>query len=232
MNRVYSRQRSPGRPKGGSPRGCLVVVTAAELFALDLMLTAARRRMPDTTFVFPRRITTRRNGPSDTELPVSRALFRQIERDGGFVATWQAGGHRFGLPDSLVKQIVDGDSVVIAAPADVADDLNETCADVHAVRLTGELDAARQALAPRACLRRIVGPRHAARLEARSPAMQTNALAHDGDIRSAVRVLTAALVQIERKHRSSPACSGVRPGAGPRAPGARFRRIPTTTAAL
>lgn len=232
MNRAHSRQGSAVRAKDRPVAGCLVVVTAAELSVLDLLLTAARRRLPETTFTFPRRIATRRNGPADAELAATRTLFRQIEQDGGFIATWQAGGHRFGLPDSLRRQLLDGSSAVISAPADIVGDLNELSVDVHTVRLAGGVDAARAALSARACLRRIVGPRQAARLEARNPVMQADALAHDGNIPSAVRVLTEALVRIEREHYPLSAGTASRGGAEARARGTWPRRIAATTAGL
>lgn len=230
MNRLHSRQASAGRSKGVPAPGCLVVLTAGELSVLDLLLTAARRRIPETAFTFPKRIATRRNGPAEAELPVSRSIFRQMEEDGAFSATWQAGGHRFGLPASLSNQLLGGGSAVIAAPADVITNLNDICVDVHTLRLVGGLDAAREPLTPHARLHRILGPRQAARLEARSPALRAKALTHDGDIRLAVRTLTEALVRIERAHRLLR--SGIRPAAKPRASGARLRCTPETVVAL
>lgn len=232
MKREHSRLSSAGLLTGRPAPGCLVVVTAAELSVLDLLLTAVRRRMPGTTFAFPRRFATRRNGPAEAELPISRRLFRRIEEDGGFIAIWQAGGHRFGLPDSLRNQLLDGDRAVITAPPDVIANVSEIGGDVHTLRLVGGLDTARAALSPRACLRRIVGPRQAAQLETRCPDMRIEALAHDGDIRSAVRVLTEALVRIERAHRELPGCSAIRPEAEPRTGAAPFRCFPEATGAL
>lgn len=193
---AQSNETRASRRSVRSAPGCLIVVTATEQSALDLLLTAARRRLPDSTFEFPKRITTRRNGHTDAELAVTRNLFREMEGDGGFIVTWQVDGHRFGLPDSINRLLLQGNSTVVAAPADVVAELQEACPDVRMVRLTGQLDAARAPLTPRACLRRIVGPRLAQRLEARGMAPTTHSVSHTGDMASAVRALTAALVAI------------------------------------
>ena len=193
----------------GDP-GCLVVVTAAEQGQLDLLLTAARRRMPHSKFEFPKRVTTRRDGPSDAEIAVTRNLFREIEKDGGFIAIWQADGHRFGLPDSISRIFSSGRSAVIAAPLGLVGTLDEACPDVRVLRLTGHLDAARAPLTPKACLRRIVGPRLAERLEARGAPARTDAVPHGGDLPSAVRALSEALARIEQEQRvlTSPGATG------------------------
>ncbi len=179
--------------------GCLVVVTGLQISTLDLILTAARRRIPNTEFEFPKRITTGRSGCSDAELAVTRRLFRQIEQEGGFVATWQSDGQRFGLPDSLRKLLLDGRRLVVAAPAEVVDELRGIGADLRVLRLTCRLDAALASLTPRACLRRIVGSRLAERLEARTFAPRTDVIPYAGDIPSAVRALTDSLVRLEHE---------------------------------
>ena len=200
-----------GRSPVFTTTGCLIVVSSSDQPALDLLLTAVRRRMPGTTLEFPRRITTRRSGSLDAEIAVTRSLFREIERDGAFVAQWEADGHRFGLPVSVRELLMGGRSAVIAAPAGIIADLQETCPDVRVLRLAGRLDAARAALSPRACLRRIVGRRVATRLEARTVAPTTNALSPPGDLPSAVRILTDALVTIEQEHAGfAPAPCGLR----------------------
>lgn len=210
MTRRAPSKKSPtGRQTAAAAAGCLIVVTAADQQALDLLLTAVRRRMPESALEFPMRITTRRSGSRDAEIAVTRNLFREIERDSAFIAQWEADGHRFGLPNSLHELLMQGKSAVIVAPAEVVAELQETFPIVRVVRLAGQLDAARAPLAPRACLRRIVGPRLAARLEARITLPRTDAVSHPGDLPSAVRALTEALARIveereRRKKRAAP----------------------------
>jgi len=194
--------------------GCLVVVTGLQLATLDLILTAARRRMPNTEFV------------------VTRRLFRQIEHEGGFVATWQSDGQRFGLPDSLRKLLLDGRTAVIAAPSEVVDELRGIGADLRVIRLTCRLDAALASLTPRACLRRIVGPRLARRLEARSLAPRTDVIPYAGDIPSAIQALTDRMARLE--HELLSLASTPPPQAGSQTPtkGIRGRRASATAAAL
>lgn len=185
------------RDRMAGDSGCLVLVTAAEQAQLDLLLTAARRRIPHSTLEFPKRVTTRRDGPPDAEIAVTRSLFRQIEQDGGFMATWGSEGHRFGLLDSIQRLLISGRSAVIAAPLNLVGELYDVCPDVRVLRLTGQLDAVRAPLTPKACLRRIVGPHLAERLESRG-AERTIAVPHGGDMPSAVRALSEALARIEQ----------------------------------
>lgn len=190
---------NPRRRSAAITPGCLVLVVAPEPSALDLLLTAVRRRMPLSAFEFPMRLATRRNGLRDVEIAVSRNVFTQIERDGGMIATWAADGHRFGLPDDVRRLITEGKIVVVAAPAEVAPELQGLFPDLRVLRFTDQLDAARAPLTPRACLRRIVGPRIATRLEARVVMPRTDAISHAGDLPSAVRALSEGLLRIEEE---------------------------------
>lgn len=201
-----TRHPASGRPSpaglSAAAGGCLIVVTPADQPVIDLLLTAVRRRIPDTAIEFPKRITTRRSGSSDADIVVSRNLFREIERDGAFIAKWEAGGHRFGLPGTVREILERGRSAVIAAPAEIIPELQEIVPDVRVVRLGDRLHAARAQLSPRACLRRITGPRLAARLEATPTAPTTDAVFDPNDLPSAIRFLTEVLIRIERERES------------------------------
>ncbi len=190
-SRFSDRAIAPGR---------LVLVSAAEMSTLDLLLAAVRRRMPESGFEFPMRIATRRSGPAGSELAVPRSTFRDMQRDGGLIATWEADGHSFGLPDSILGLLVDGRTAIVAAPADVAPSLQAVWPRLRVLCLTGQLDAARAPLTPRACLRRIVGPRLAVRLESRAGVPTTELISHAGDLASAVRALSEALQRLKEEH--------------------------------
>lgn len=216
---------TPGRQATGTGAGRLVLVVGA-LSALDLLLAAARRRMPASSFEFPVRITTRRNGVRDAEVPVTRNDFRAMEHDGGFVATWEAGGHRFGLPSHLRDLLADGHTAVIAAPADAVADLREVCTDFRIVRLADQLDAARL---PLTLVRRMPGPRPAVGLETPKPAPRTDAVSFAGGWSSAVRALSEALLRIEAERAYDwRELAAVQPGARG-APGSVRRLAPSRT---
>ncbi len=198
---THTKISSPARRARSTPPGCLVLVDAPEPSTLDLLLTAVRRRMPDGAFEFPKRLATRQNGQRDVEIAVSRTVFGQMEQDGGMIVTWQADGHRFGLPESIRRLILDGKTAVVAAPAEIAPELQGHCPDLLVLRFTGRLDAARAPLTPRACLRRIVGPRLAKRLESRTFVPRTEAISHAGDLPSAVHALSEGLLRIDEERR-------------------------------
>ena len=195
-------------PRAGSPKksglriarasGRLVVVTAADTSALDFLLTAVRRRMPSTSLEFPKRITTRRNGLPDAEIWVSRSIFRDIERDQRFIVTWQSDGHSFGLPSSIETVVDQGATAVVVAPAHVVSQLQDVFPSVRVVNLAGQLEAVRASLSPRIRLQRVVGPKVAQRLEGQVGGSISAPVLHNGDFPSAVRVLTEALMEIEK----------------------------------
>lgn len=227
---AHTNNCSPGRRSSAITPGCLVLVVAPEPSALDLLLTAVRRRMPHSAFEFPMRLATRRNGLRDVEIAVSRNVFALIERDGGMIATWATDGHRFGLPDDIRRLITEGKIVVVAAPAEVAPELQGLFPDLRVLRFTGQLDAARAPLTPRACLRRIVGPRIATRLESRVSMPRTDAISHAGDLPSAVRSLSEGLLRIEEERSLRKRRAGA---SARRAPDhVRRSRAPETSAAL
>lgn len=190
--------RSQVRSVGGMIPGRLVLVVATGQIGPDVLLTAARRRLPDLrSFEFPKLFTTRRNSSRDAEVSVSREMFRDIERDGCFLAAWAAGGHQFGLPQSIRNALIDGSTVVVCVPGHVVADLQETCPDLRVVRLVGGSAAARQSLTPQACLRRMMGPRLAQRLEnGRRLQARTEAVSCTDGVADAVRTLTDVLARI------------------------------------
>lgn len=186
---------------GGMTPGRLVLVVATGPYGPDVLLTAARRRLPDLrTFEFPKLFTTRRNGPRDAEVSISRELFRDLEREANFLAAWTAGGHRFGLPQTVRNALMDGSTVVVSVPGHVVSDLQDMCPDLRVVRLVGSIDSARQSLTPQACLRRMMGPRLAQRLEGgyRLQA-HTEAVSCADGVADTVRALTEVLARIDRE---------------------------------
>ncbi len=185
--------------------GCLVLVVGPEHAGPDLLITAARRRIADLgSLEFPKVVTTRRNGPRDAEVFLGRDVFHDIEREGGFLASWAIAGHRFGLPLSVRADLDAGRTVVVAVPASAVSDFQDTCAEVRVVRLTAGPDAARQTLTPQACFRRMMGPKLAQRLEGRRLQPQTDAVSCGGDVVAAIRGLTDVLARIDQERAQFP----------------------------
>ncbi len=195
--------------------GRLVLVVAAEHAGPGLLLTAVRRRLTDLSDIeFPKLITTRRNGPSDAEASLTREAFQDLERDGHFLLTWNAAGHSFGLPIAIRAKLDEGRTVVIAAPADIVPELHESCPELHVVRLTGGVDSARRQLTPQACLRRMMGPKLAKRLEGQRLRPRTDAISGADDMATAVRALSNVLSRISEE-RNGPEPLFARDRAGP-----------------
>lgn len=214
-------RRARGRGQEGG--GVLLVIVGAELTGPDLIIAAARRRTGHLRAIeYPLRLTTRRGGPQDTEIPMGRMAFGEIEREVGFAATWEAGGHRYALPASLRHILADGRSAVVAAPAGTLSDLHDLCNELRVFRLITALDAAREPLTPRSCLRRMMGARLAGRLEARGFEAGADVITLAGDIAIAVRDLTAAIERIDAPRQCSTRISARGQARGPLRPVGRF----------
>ncbi len=205
MPRSLSKPEMPSESWGDQPLtlGRLVLVVAADHAGPGLLLTAVRRRLSDFSDIeFPKLIATRRNGPSDAEAGVTREVFLDLERDGQFLLTWASGGNSFGLPVAVRARLNEGRTVVISAPADIVPELHESCPELHVVRLSGGVDSARQQLTPQACLRRMMGPKLAQRLEGQRLRPRTDAISGADDMASAVRALSSVLSRISEERNS------------------------------
>jgi ribose 1,5-bisphosphokinase len=202
------RSRKPSRSRSASlgatahdqpgPMGRLVLVIGGEQPGLDVLLTAARRRFTAPSRVeFPQRLVTRRRTFGDTELSTSRRIFREIEREGGLLLSWETGGVLHGHPISVLEALSAGRMVVVAAPAPVLSEAVKRWPDVRVVRVTVGTEAARLPLHPRTCLARMMGAKLRRRLR---PVCGEDAVDarvhHSGDLSAAVRSLTEALVRL------------------------------------
>jgi ribose 1,5-bisphosphokinase PhnN len=198
-----SRSASAGAVAPAEPRptGCLVLVVGGEQPSLDVLLTAARRRLAAETRVeFPTRLVTRRRPMGDTEICMSRRGFREIEREGGLFLSWETGGVFHGYPMSVGKALSAGCTVVLVVPVPIVPEAVKLWLDARVVRLTAGTDAARLPLHPRSCLARMMGPTLCRRSRAICGEDPVDArVHHSGDLSSAVRSLTDALLHVLRE---------------------------------
>lgn len=174
-------------------RGCLVLVEAADAAGLEGLLTAARRHLVASSWIeFPRRIVTRRNAGPDEER-VSRRAFRDLQRSGAFLVSWEAGGEGFAVPIAARKALRRGRMVVASVPHGLAD-ARTAWARIHRVRITAGTDRVRAPLDPRACLRRTLGPEMCARVNLAAPAAIDATVHHQGNVSAVVERLSATLL--------------------------------------
>ena len=208
---MMRRSRQPSKSRSASdnataraerrPTGRLVLVVGEEQPSLDVLLTAARRRFDAKTRVeFPPRLVTRRHATGDTEICMSRRGFRDLEREGGLFLSWETCGVFHGYPMSVRKALSSGCTLVLVVPAPIVPEAVKRWPDARVVRLTAGTDAARLPLHPRSCLARMMGPKLCRRSRAICGEAPVDArVHHSGDLSSAVRSLTDALLHVLRE---------------------------------
>jgi ribose 1,5-bisphosphokinase len=195
------RSSRSARSAASYPPGRLLLVVDAHDGGSAVIVSAVRRRcadMPDLEFA--RCLTTRSDGPKDTEDPVSRRAFRDAERADAFLATWNVRGHRFGLPAALRERLAAGQTVVAAAPADIVPEIRAQWSDLRVIRVMAEIDAVRSALEPRLCLARMMGARMAAARGSLPRGLTVDAsIKCANDAPAAVRQLTETLLRFRAR---------------------------------
>lgn len=96
--------------------GRLILVTGPSGAGKDTLIDGARRACADDpTVVFCRRIVTRPPSASEDNTAVSDAEFARLTADGAFALSWEAHGHRYGIPSSIDDEVRAGRTIVCNA---------------------------------------------------------------------------------------------------------------------
>jgi ribose 1,5-bisphosphokinase len=128
---------SVARPVAATGEGVLVAVVGPSGAGKDSLISAARRaNRGDTRVVFARRIVTRAPDGHEIHDSVDVATFREMERDGAFLMTWQANGLCYGLPAALGDALASGRAVVANVSRSVVPDLRQRFARTLIVQIT------------------------------------------------------------------------------------------------
>jgi phosphonate metabolism protein PhnN/1,5-bisphosphokinase (PRPP-forming) len=106
-----------------SRRGVLFLVVGPSGVGKDLIITGARQLLDnDSSFHFPVRWITR---PADAGGEIHRAAtleeFEAVERAGGFMLSWRAHGHAYGVPAAAEAALDQGRSVIVNVSRAVID---------------------------------------------------------------------------------------------------------------
>lgn len=97
--------------------GLLVLVVGPSGVGKDALLDAAHAALAgDPSVVFARREVTRpADAGGETHIPVDMATFRVRQAVGGYLLSWEANGHGYGLPKALLADLQAGRTVVANA---------------------------------------------------------------------------------------------------------------------
>lgn len=184
-------RRAPGR---------FIVLAASVPSCRDVVMSALRRRLSGRQQIhFPTLVIAgnRLEMMGEGLLGFTRRQFQAMEAEGAFALTWSEHGARMALPLAAVAQLEGGLTLVVPGPQSLALDLRRWTEQVDVVTLAPELDQTRTALAPKACLSRMVAPAIRPRLSSlqasRRPAV---AIALHGQLGRSIEQLTSAIIAI------------------------------------
>jgi ribose 1,5-bisphosphokinase len=98
----------------GSKAGLMVVVVGPSGAGKDTLMNIAAEHFAGREDVhFVRRVITRDDeAGNEDHLSVSEADFEAMRRDGGFAVSWDAHGLKYGIPDSVRKELAQGHLVI------------------------------------------------------------------------------------------------------------------------
>lgn len=131
--------------------GRLVLVVGPSGAGKDTLIGLARAALTDDrSVVFPRRVVTREASPSEDNECLAPEAFRQALARGDLAVHWEAHGHCYGLPRSMVDDIRAGRTVVVNVSRTAVEALRCAYGDVTVVFVTAPPEVLAERLAARA----------------------------------------------------------------------------------
>jgi ribose 1,5-bisphosphokinase len=139
----------PGHPVPIGP-GRLVLVVGPSGAGKDTLIGLAKTALvDDSEVVFPRRVVTRQASLSEDNDYMVLEDFRRAVGRGDFAVRWEAHGHCYGLPRSIVDDICAGRAVVVNVSRTVVEAMRRAYADVVVISITAPPDVLAERLAAR-----------------------------------------------------------------------------------
>jgi len=127
--------------------GRVVLVVGPSGAGKDTLLCYAAKELADRNgFFFPRRLVTRPANPErEDHDSIAAELFDRMVNDGDFALSWNAHGHGYIIPSSVIDQVRSGSTVVFNASRSVIRDAFNVFQNVSIILI----DAPRDVLARR-----------------------------------------------------------------------------------
>lgn len=177
--------------------GRLVLVVGPSGAGKDTLIDAARSILaPESGFVFPRRVVTRPASASEDNLVADEAGFRAVADHGGFALSWEAHGHLYGIPASIVADLGAGHVVVVNVSRGVIGEARDRWPNVRVVEITAAPEVLARRIAERGRASDGAGPeRLARRFEPGDRPVADVTIDNGGDLDTAVAAFLSAIVR-------------------------------------
>ncbi|MGI9498504.1 MAG: phosphonate metabolism protein/1,5-bisphosphokinase (PRPP-forming) PhnN [Geminicoccaceae bacterium] len=135
----------------GERQGILFLVVGPSGVGKDSLIDGARRRLADDAgYHFPvRSITRPEDAMGEDHQAVTVAGFECLEAAGNFMLSWQAHGHRYGIPKTAEQALEDGRSVVVNVSRQLLDQARRRWPAVRIVLVSAPREVLRARLVTR-----------------------------------------------------------------------------------
>jgi phosphonate metabolism protein PhnN/1,5-bisphosphokinase (PRPP-forming) len=191
-----------------SDRGTLFLVVGPSGVGKDSLLEGAAGQLADDErFAFPRRVITRAaDAGGEDHIAVSDEEFAARARAGAFILSWAAHGYRYGIPDTVLRDVERGRNVVVNVSRGVVEEARDRLSPIAAIHVTVSPEVLARRLRERG---RESAPEIARRLEratayAVPDTPDTFVLENDGELSESVETFVALLRAIARNGSRSP----------------------------
>lgn len=122
-----------------SAKGIVYFVVGASGSGKDTLIGKGRAERPDLHFV--QRAITRPVSEGDrTHTPLTATEFSDRKRANALVLTWDAHGHRYGVPDDVLDRVAAGESVVINGSRAAVHEARMAFDTLRIIHVTARLD--------------------------------------------------------------------------------------------
>ncbi len=132
-------------------RGVLFLVVGPSGVGKDSLIDGARHRLADDRiYHFPKRLITRpADAGGEDHQALTAAAFELLETAGGFMLSWEAHGHRYGIPKTVEQALEEGRSVIVNVSRQVIVQARESWSPLRIVLISASPDVLAARLAAR-----------------------------------------------------------------------------------
>jgi ribose 1,5-bisphosphokinase len=194
--RLSTRAEEDRAPTTEVLPGRLVLVVGPSGAGKDTLIEAARLTLAeDPRFVFPRRVVTRAASGWEDNIVADEDGFRAVSARGGFALSWEAHGHLYGIPSTIVADLAAARTVVVNVSRTVIGEARRRWPDVTVVEVTAPADVLARRIAARARPSDGAGPeRLGRRFEPGDRPTADATIDNGGELDTAISAFLAAVV--------------------------------------